>query len=223
MPKRRQYSIRTKPGLQCPNKEGTVKVKRRQWIVSDNAVAKSTTTNCVKGMRPIYSESEAKAETTDRTGAPKGAYLVSRRVSVRRRGSRLVWRLPPGARANSFYNECKIANGLIERKLVTEADFTLQKHHLGFSNEHAAPWAAHRCTALRKRVSEDSIGLRPSPGFQAQSTNGVCICSTICATERCPFCCGSFSNSHSWRSFRPSQIIGIPGGGKPQSGAPGGV
>jgi hypothetical protein len=35
------------------------------------------------------------------------------------------------------------------------------------------------------------------PGFQAQSTSGVCICSSISSTVRPPFCFGSLNSAQS--------------------------
>src|SRR5438552_6604892 len=76
-----------------------------------------------------------------------------------------------------------------------------------FSEGHAAPRAAQRSTALRKRVSDPDTGFRPSPGCQAQRTSGVCICSTICVIERCPFCRGPWSSSQIWWLLLPAQVI----------------
>ena len=87
----------------------------------------------------------------------------------------------------------------------------------------ADPLFAHSFTCSRKSVCGMGTGVRPSPGFQPQSTNGVCMCSTICSTLRPPFCFGSLSNAHKSWSLKPSQIIGILGDGRCHPGAPGGT
>jgi hypothetical protein len=84
------------------------------------------------------------------------------------------------------------------------------------------PLAAHSDTFDRNSVFGIVIRVRPGSGSQPQRTNGVCIWSTICCTVLWPFRLGSFSNSQSCRSVKPSQIIGIEDGGSSHSGAPGG-
>jgi hypothetical protein len=66
---------------------------------------------------------------------------------------------------------------------------------------HAAPFSAHCAACSRNRCPDIGTGVRPSPGLQSQATSGVCICTMIWATERCPFRAGSFSNSQSSRSL----------------------
>ena len=92
-----------------------------------------------------------------------------------------------------------------------------------YGTGHAAPFDAQSWTSCKNCCSGVGTAIRLSPGCQAHSTRGVCMCSTIWSIVRPPLRLGSLNSWQSCWSLRASHIIGISGDGSCQPGAPGGA